>query len=220
MVIVALLWMLDILNLVNVTFLFKGWWTLFIIVPCSVALFTERDKAGPLVGIAVGVMLLLSVRDVINWDMFWKLLLACIVLVMGLAILFGNSIKNRMISDKERCDIEKIQREGRNIRVFTVSFGEKHLNMDGELFEGADVKVSFASFTLDLRNAIFQQDSVLRVDCNFAGMELLLPSNVSVKVTANAAFGGIEDKRRVVLSENAPVLYIEGNCSFAGLDII
>ena len=48
MVIVALLWMLDILNLVNVTFLFKGWWTLFIIVPCSVALFTERDKAGPL----------------------------------------------------------------------------------------------------------------------------------------------------------------------------
>ena len=220
MVIVALLWMLDILNLVNVTFLFKGWWTLFIIVPCSVALFTERDKAGPLVGIAVGVLLLLSVRDVINWDMFWKLLLACIVLVMGLAILFGNSIKNRMISEKERCDIEKIQREGRNIRVFTVSFGEKHLNMDGELFEGADVKVSFASFTLDLRNAIFQQDSVLRVDCNFAGMELLLPSNISVKVTANAAFGGIEDKRRVVLSENAPVLYIEGNCSFAGLDIL
>ena len=220
MVIVALLWMLDILNLVNVTFLFKGWWTLFIIVPCSVALFTERDKAGPLVGIAVGVLLLLSVRDVINWDMFWKLLLACIVLVMGLAILFGNSIKNRMISDKERCDIEKIQREGRNIRVFTVSFGEKHLNMDGELFEGADVKVSFASFTLDLRTAIFHQDSVLRVDCNFAGMELLLPSNISVKVTANAAFGGIEDKRRVVLSENAPVLYIEGNCSFAGLDII
>ena len=94
------------------------------------------------------------------------------------------------------------------------------MNMDGELFEGADVKVSFASFTLDLRNAIFQQDSVLRVDCNFAGMELLLPSNISVKVTANAAFGGIEDKRRVILSENAPVLYIEGNCSFAGLDIL
>ena len=61
MVIVALLWMLDILNLVNVTFLFKGWWTLFIIVPCSVALFTERDKAGPVARMVYSPGLVLTI---------------------------------------------------------------------------------------------------------------------------------------------------------------
>ena len=34
---------------------FDGWWTLFIIVPSVISLFTEREKTGSIIGIAIGV---------------------------------------------------------------------------------------------------------------------------------------------------------------------
>lgn len=40
------LFALNALNLTNIDIFFDGWWTLFIIVPCAVGLFTEREKTG------------------------------------------------------------------------------------------------------------------------------------------------------------------------------
>ena len=49
---------LNSLNITNVDVFFKGWWTLFIIVPCAVGLFTERDKTGNIIGLALGTAIL------------------------------------------------------------------------------------------------------------------------------------------------------------------
>ncbi|MBE6780298.1 MAG: phage integrase family protein [Ruminococcaceae bacterium] len=41
------LFALNALNITNIDIFFEGWWTLFIIVPCAVGLFTGRQKTLP-----------------------------------------------------------------------------------------------------------------------------------------------------------------------------
>ena len=66
---------LNAFGVTNIEILFDGWWTLFLIFPCAVSLFTEKDKLNSLLGILFGVFLLLCARDVLDFSMLWKLLL-------------------------------------------------------------------------------------------------------------------------------------------------
>ena len=54
----GVIWALNEFNITNINVFFDGWWTLFIIVPCAIGLFTEREKTGNIIGIAVGVFVL------------------------------------------------------------------------------------------------------------------------------------------------------------------
>ena len=45
---VGVLFALNALKITNFDIFFDGWWTLFIIVPCLIGLFTEKDKIGNL----------------------------------------------------------------------------------------------------------------------------------------------------------------------------
>ena len=56
---------LNALNITDIDIFFDGWWTLFIIVPCTIGLFTEREKTGNIIGIAIGVFLLLCCQDIL-----------------------------------------------------------------------------------------------------------------------------------------------------------
>ena len=60
---VGALFALNALGLTTFHLFFDGWWSLFIIIPCTIGLFTERDKTGNLIGIAVGVFLLLCCQN-------------------------------------------------------------------------------------------------------------------------------------------------------------
>ena len=75
---------LNELNITNINIFFDGWWTLFIIVPCAIGLFTEREKTGNIIGIAVGVFLLLCCQDILSFSMLWKLLVPAIIVIVGL----------------------------------------------------------------------------------------------------------------------------------------
>lgn len=83
------------LDIINVNVFFNGWWTLFIIVPCVVGLFTEREKTGNIIGIAVGVFLLLCCRDIFSFSMIWKLLIPAIIIILGLKMVFGGLFGNK-----------------------------------------------------------------------------------------------------------------------------
>ena len=103
---------LNTLNIADIDIFFSGWWTLFIIVPCGVGLFTEREKTGNIIGIAIGVFLLLCCQDILSFSMLWKLLVPAIIVIIGLKMvltgLFGNKA-NEIIS--------KMKKSGNNPNV-------------------------------------------------------------------------------------------------------
>ena len=50
---------LNTLGVAKINVFFDGWWTLFIIIPCFIGLFKEREKTGNIIGLLIGIVLLL-----------------------------------------------------------------------------------------------------------------------------------------------------------------
>ena len=192
---------------------------MFIIIPSICGLLGNKDKTGPAIGLGVGVLLLLAEQNVIDWDMFWKIGLAVLVIALGLGMMFGSRITSKRREEDNGSPLEILNRDGKNIRVVNASFGEQNLSLGGEIFEGADVTASFASVHLDLRGATINEDVEMKVDCKFAGLVIYAPNDLLVKVTAESTFGGVDDKRRIILSNQTRTLYISGSCVFSGIEI-
>ena len=206
------LFALNALNITNIDIFFDGWWTLFIIVPCAVGLFTEREKTGNIIGVAVGVFLLLGCQDVLSFSMLWKLLVPAIVVIIGLKMVFTGIFGN-----KANEIIAKIKQNGGETKVGCATFSGCELNYDGEVFEGAELTAVFGGVDCNLKNAIIEKDCAIQVSAIFGGIDILVPDNVNVKVSSNCIFGGISNK--TALHKEAPTIYVSGTCMFGGVEI-
>ena len=212
LIVAGALFGLNALNITNIDIFFDGWWTLFIIVPCAVGLFTEREKTGNIIGIAIGVFLLLCCQDILSFSMLWKLLVPAIIVIVGLKMVFTG-----LFGNKANEIIAKIKQDGGETKVGCATFSECKLNYDGEVFEGAELTAPFGGVKCDLRNAIIEKDCAIQVSAIFGGIDILVPDNINVKVSSNCIFGGISNKTSV--HKDVPTIYISGTCMFGGVEI-
>ena len=93
---------LNALNVLTFDLFFKGWWTLFIIVPSIIGLLTDKHKWGALIGLLFGVFFLLCAWDILAYDLLWKLALPIVAVLVGLSLLFGKWRKYRECSKDAR----------------------------------------------------------------------------------------------------------------------
>lgn len=217
-VVISVCWALSTLNIATINLLFDGWWTLFVIVPCLINLFTDKHKAGSALGLGLGILMMMAARDVITWSQFFELGLALIGLVGGISIIIFGFAKEK---PNNSFDIEDHHQhlDGKNIKEYNVTFGQQSARLDNEVFEGAQMRCRFGAMQLDLRQATITNNSVLKIDCAFGAVEVLLPENVNVKQGTENTFGGVEDSRKLAPTADAPVLYVDGKVSFAGVEI-
>lgn len=203
---------LNALDITDIDLFFDGWWTLFIIVPCGINLFTEREKFGNATGLVIGVLLLLGCQDILDFSLLWKLLVPAIIVIIGLKLLFGG-----LFSKKSDELFEQLKEEGKSPKVGCATFSGCDLNYDGEVFEGAELTATFGGVKCDLRNAIIDKDCAINVSATFGGITILMPETVNVKVSTNSMFGGTSNKTPV--REGVPTVYISGTCMFGGVEI-
>ena len=212
LIVAGVIWVLNDLNLTDINIFFDGWWTLFIIVPCAVGLFTEREKTGNIIGIVIGVLLLLCCRDILSFSMLWELLLPAIIVIVGLKMvltgLFGNKANEIM---------KQLKLEGKQPKSGFAAFSGCDMNYDGEVFEGAELTAVFGGVKCDLRNAIIEKDCAIQISAIFGGIDIFVPAGINVKVNSNSIFGGVSNKTAV--HQNAPTIYISGTCMFGGTEI-
>ncbi len=208
----GVLFALNALDITDADIFFDGWWTLFIIVPCGIGLFTEREKTGNIIGLLAGIMLLLSCRDIISFSLLWKLLVPAVIVIIGVKMvfkgIFGNKANELML--KQRVEGGKFDRT-------TAVFSGSDLNYSGEVFEGAELTAVFGGVECDLRGAVIEKDCAIKLTAIFGGVDIFVPNNVNVKVTSNCIFGGISNKTPV--QKEAPTIYITGTCLFGGAEI-
>jgi len=212
LVALGVIFALNALDIADIDVFFDGWWTLFIIVPCTVGLFTEREKTGNLIGIAVGVFLLLCCQDILEFSILWKLLVPAIIIIIGLKMVltgvFGNQANEIL---------KKMKLEGRECKSGCAVFSGCDLNYAGEVFEGAELTAVFGGVDCDLKHAFIQKDCAIQVTAIFGGIDIFVPENVNVKVSSNSIFGGVSNKTAV--HKDAPTIYISGTCMFGGVEI-
>ena len=213
LVIAGILLAVNSLGLADINIFFDGWWTLIIIIPCLIGFFTDGDKTGSLIGLAVGVVLLLCSQNIIDWDLVSKLIVPALVVIVGAKMIFGT-----FKSNKSNKVMDEVVSSGGDVRAVTATFSGQDVRYNGEIFTGAEYNAIFGGIECDLRSAVIDKDCVIKVTAIFGGIDIFLPPNVNVKVNSNSFFGGISNKSNNG-NTNSVTVYIEGTCLFGGVDI-
>lgn len=212
----GVLWALSSLGLVEVNIFFEGWWTLFIIVPCAISLVTSRDKISALIGLAVGVLILLCVRDILDFDMILKLAIPAAIVLIGTKLII-NAFSDR----KTEQIVADMEHNSENIENVCAIFTGIKADCNGKVFRGAQIDAVFGGVDYDLRGAVIEPDCAIKATAVFGGIDILVPENVKVRVKSTSIFGGTSNKAKKPDdgAENVITLYVSALCLFGGIDI-
>ncbi len=205
---------LSSLEIIDFNLLFDGWWTLFILVPCGIGLFTDDDKTGDFIGVVVGVVLLLACQGVFAFEYVWKLILPAILVILGLSLIFKNTVGHKLNQK-----IKEMNAKLNGSNEYFATFSEQKVKVDDE-FEGSSLLAIFGGIDLDLTKAKLKKEQIINVTTVFGGVDVFVPEGVTVKVSSTSIFGGVEDKRKHVDEKEAEkIIYINAVCVFGGVDI-
>ena len=203
------------LGITNIDIFFDGWWTLFIIIPCFIGLFKEREKTGNIIGILIGIALLLCCQDILNFDMIWKLAFPLILIIIGISFIFKDTFDYKL-----RKEIKKLNEKKVNSDEYCATFSGQNLKFDGEKFTGTNLTAVFGGIKCDLKNAIIENDVVINCSSIFGGIEIYVPDNIKVKIKSSSIFGGVDEKKKNIVENNGGyTIYINATCIFGGVDI-
>ena len=205
---------LNAMEITDIDIFFRGWWTLFIIIPCFIGIFREREKIGNLIGCLIGVALLLCCQGILDFDLMWKLLVPTVLVVVGLCFIFREAIGGKINQE-----IKNLNANKKGQTEYCATFSGQNLNFDRQEFKGADFTAVFGGVKCDLRNAIINSDQVINASSTFGGIDIFVPSNVQVKIKSTPIFGGVNDKASHTSNPEAPTLYINATCIFGGVEI-
>ena len=205
---------LNALDIAKIDVFFDGWWSLFIIVPSVIGLFTEQDKSGNLIGLIIGIVFLLAAQDVIQMSLIWKLVFPIVLVIAGIEICF-NAIRGSKKREKVKAykNVEKSDASG------TAVFGGLEVCPDYENFYGSTLTAVFGGVDCDLRKAIFVEDCEINATAVFGDVDIILPDTVNVEVNSFSLFGETTNKKRMNKEENTVTVYVNGTSIFGEVEI-
>ena len=201
---------LNVFNIIDFNIFFRGWWLVFIIVPCFIGLFdnTNESKVGNIVGLVIGVLLLLMCNNLIRFDIIIKLFIPAIFVIIGLYLILGSSINSKV---KEK--INSTNKD--NLESIVATFAEK--NEKPNKFNGAKVDAIFGSVYLDLSESSIKNESVIVATGIFGSVNIKVPEDVEVKIKSTPIFGGVSNKSKG--KNEKKIIYIEAYAVFGSVDI-
>ena len=206
------------LGLFNLDIFFDGWWTLFIIVPSVVSLITEKEKLSSLGFLAAGVILLLAAQNVFSYDVAWKAILAVFLIIIGFTIIIKSVFHNK--NDEEIAKkVKEAAKDGKTMDSQTAIFSGSDRVYKNEVFTGSNITAIFGGVNLDLKNAKFEKDTVIKAFALFGGIDIKVPEDVKVKLRSGFIFGGFSDERKNTNDKGKYTIYIDAAGGFGGVTI-
>lgn len=208
----GLIFGLNALEITKIDIFFDGWWTLIIIVPSFIGIFKENEKTGSIIGLVIGVCLLLSCQEIIDFNTVWKLIIPFILVMIGLSIVFKDTINNKI-----KKEIKKLNKS--NQKEYYATFGGQNLDFTNEKFDSCELNAIFGTIKCDLKEAKIEEDVAINAVSVFGGIGIHVPKNVNVKITSTPIFGGVSDERKNITKDAKVTIYINATCMFGGVEI-
>lgn len=205
---------------------FKGWWTLFIIVPCALRIKKEGFHSGAGFGLIFGLLLLFSQWRFFSFggaiSLIIKLAIPVLLILYGLKIVTGKNFSSGYNSgyrgfgaDGSDPMAEGYVQEGN----YNAVFGSKEADFSQEEFHGTSTCAIFGGTDLNLRNAVIIDDVTINATAIFGGVDIFLPQDVNVRVASTAVFGGTDNHIKRPEMPEWPTVYIKATAVFGGIDI-
>ena len=214
LIIIGVILTLNALEITNINIFFNGWWTLLIIIPSAIELIAREDKFWSAIWLIIGIILLLACRDILDFELIWRLTIPVIIILIGINLIFKDKLDKRM--EKKNKELkEKVE----GLEEYCATFGEVKADFNNQEFKGASLTAVFGSIDLDLRKAIINEDKLIKTCAVFGGIEIMVPENVNIKVKSTPIFGATSNKTNRKYDEKLPTIYVNSFCMFGGVDI-
>lgn len=211
---IGIIFGLNALGITSINIFFRGWWTLFIIIPSFIELFRGDSKMWSFIWLVVGIALLLCAQDVLSFSLIGKLIFPFVLVMIGISIIFKDTL-NKKVSEK----IRNLNTNKGNFEEYCATFGGQKSDLSGQEFKGANLDAVFGSVELNLSKAIIKKDQVINANSVFGGIEIRVPTGVNIKVKSTPIFGGVTNRIKTDYNESLPTLYINGTALFGGVEI-
>lgn len=199
------------LDIIHTNLLFKGWWTLVIIIPSIIGLLFDDDKLGNLISLIIGILLLLGVRNIIDYKILLKLFVPILLVTVGLSLILKN-----ILESKKTLQIKELNKVKDNTKDIFATLSNENKKIIGE-FKGISIDAVFSNVELDLREAEIKKDQVINVSTIFSGVTILTNNNIKVIVKSDSLFGGVSN--HIEEKDEAKAIYINASCLFGGVEI-
>lgn len=181
LLIIGILLFLEFLGVLPFSIFFKGWWTLFLIIPCTVGFFFYRSKVLNLFGIGFGILLLLAVRGTIPYLSAFQFLFAFLVIYLGIFLTIRSTIPKETVHGSKK--------------KYAGVLGSCREEVIGELAHTIVIKAFLGNVQLDFSKATMKKPSIIYVTSILGSVELSFPEKWEVDVQS-MNFLGICDKKR------------------------
>jgi predicted membrane protein len=125
----------------------------------------------------------------------------------------GDNAKSNHYEDRNR--------QSNVFRQYTGFFSVQKDQYLDEVFGGAVINAILGGVELDLRNAVFLNDTIIDITCIMGGVDIFVPTNMKVVINCTPIMGGVECyvKNYNNQSQNQYTLFIKGTCLMGGVEI-
>lgn len=188
--------------------LFAGWWTVFLIVPAVLGMIEHGIRIGNTIGLVLGVALLACCQGWLPWEVLSRMLVPVVMILIGGVMVFKNLFHLNL--GRVKVPNEKRMEE-------LVVFSGKNMIVQNE-FYGMEGEAIFGGLTIDLRGAQIKENISIDAMAVFGGVDILLPANVSVKLSDLSLFGGCSNSRNYS-PVDGPTVYVNATALFGGVEV-
>lgn len=192
--------LLSSLELIDFSIFFKGWWTLFIIIPSFVDLILSNHKMKSFNILLLGVLLLLNVRDLIENPII--LFISMMIIELGLRIIFVKKTNKKFKSSI-------------NSDSYVGIFSETNACNDDKDFKGCSNVAVFGEVNLDLTKIVLTEDVHIDAVGVFGSVRLEIPKDIDAVVDGISIFGSNVNKKEK--SNSKYKIYVSGVSIFGDI---
>ncbi|MEA2568291.1 MAG: hypothetical protein QOI24_292 [Acidobacteriota bacterium] len=211
--VVGLLWTLDNLGVVESEAITR-WWPI-ILVAVGVVRLMDRSagRFGAFTFIVVGVLLLLDVANLINFN-------PGDLIPLGIAVLGGKLVIDALGRRSAKRDVAATTDPSAIISAFAFMAGVKRQS-SALAFRGGDASAIMGGIELDLRNAKIAdgEEAVIDAFAWWGGVEIAVPENWRVVGKVMPLMGGFEDKTRGTSNGTGPILIVRGVALMGAVEV-
>ncbi len=205
---------------------FRGWWTLFIIVPAIGNMLSSKINAGNVAFLIFGIWLLVSEQGWIDNQKLNGITISISLILLGTVLIFSEfknkaKLENSQVEVVSESSFRKKETESNSERPsFFAVFGGNQSKCSSKNLRGGEATAIFGGIELDLSDAIPSGNVAFNATAIFGGIDIVPPKGFKVETTGVALLGGCDNQVQDSAIDNLPIFTIKYFTLFGGVDIV
>ncbi len=211
------------------TLFFPGWGSLFLIIPAIYGLIRKPLSWFWPFCLLGGVLILLSKQEQYEFSTVAAITLAVFVILVGIRIILSplfKRLRRRQFRQKWGSIVgggvtsfADVSGGATSDRQYSVRFGDRNVRIADEEFSSGTVECAFGDMNFDISEAHINACAVIDASCSFGDLDIKVPAGAVVELNGSQAFGDLTNHHKNPSNPDAPIVYINANCSFGDLAI-